>query len=140
MIGFNKQRVSALMRGLRDTTSLPEGWSATDADVARFESVITQVANKQRLLVDDRDIKSIVEDCFRCDTKTHRAITQGYMICGERYFAEEADAVEWFNNNGVACTTFDEGALLSESMQWYKADWTYWMQWYDKEHYEYVRN
>lgn len=138
MIGLRKERATALIKGLRDSDSLPNGWTATDADTQVLESVVDKVAKRQKLLVNDTDIKNIIEECCRCDTKTHRPITQGYMICGSKYFAEESDAVEWFNNNGIPFDTFDKCALEAERLQWHKADWTYWNNWHDSE-YKYIR-
>lgn len=139
MIGLTEQWATKLVRGLRDTSTLPEDWVATADDINKLERVLTEVANRQRLLMGDSDIQNIVAECFRCDTKTHKLITEGFMICGKAYFADEADAVEWFNANGIDCATFDEGALAAEKQQWQQADWTYWNQWYSRE-YKYTRN
>ena len=102
-----------------------ESWSLEDTEV----DLVAKVMNARE--VDANASETALEDAigeyFRIDTKTKRILIKGHVVWeGEAYFADEADAVAYLNENGFACTSFHEAFEAAENgdmADCYETDW-----------------
>lgn len=92
---------------IRHSKPMPNDWVINDADADKILFVLNFLG--ANAYTSEEDLNLIMGECFRLDSKTHRVITEGYVIGDDlAWFLEEADAVEWLNANGVKCSTFKE--------------------------------
>ena len=83
-------------------------------------------SNCSEVPVGSMSYKDVMGEFFRLDTKTKRLIQDGFVVnCGEAYFYEEADAVEYLNKSGLDCTSF----AVTEDGYFHEDLFTYWCEW-----------
>ena len=130
-IKLSKEQASDLVQGMRPHLPFPSDWAITDEEITLLENTLNKVQEDVGYQLDKEDMEAIAGELGRHDSKTFRMMLKGFVIEDSHFFIEEADAVEWFNNNGITCTTFDEGVEQSEELERPLAGFTLWTQWFD---------
>lgn len=84
-------------------------WVMSDDEVGLIAGILEDI-NASSLA----EIRGAIKAFVRADTKTRRLLISGYVIYdGIGYFATEADAVEFLQNNNFPCTSFGEAIVAS---------------------------
>ena len=101
-----------------------ESWTLEDSEV----DLISEIMEARAVdATDSEALGDAVSEYLRVDTKTKRILIKGHVVWdGEAYFAEEADAVAYLNENGFACTSFNEAFEAAENGEMsdcYETDW-----------------
>lgn len=119
------EEINALVRdNVSNGSDLPSDWVANEADL----EIINMIFHDKKPANKDDEAKTL-EEFVRLDSKTHRIITSGLVIfCGEAYFDDMDNAVEYLNAKSGDCTPLNEADRLAEEQSIYEDFYTVWYE------------
>ena len=127
VIKLTHEQASDLIQGMQPHKPFPSDWKINDDEAVELERILNQVQSDTGYLLSEEDIDMVAGEIGRHDSKTYRFMTKGFTISDDHFFIEEADAIEWFNDNGIQCQSFWEGAQAqAKAKLGGESRWTHW--------------